>query len=433
MTRAREKNSTMRRCLPIGLLLTAILYACGGSGGDSSSPSAVVPVTPPVAVLPNALTVTVDGGPAALVSSGALAANTLYATVTVCTPGSTTACTAVDHLQVDTGSTGLRVIATALGTAVPTPSTDPTSGRPLLECVQFADGFSWGSVGVADVTMAGRTMASLPIHVIGAPAAGSPPASCASGPEESDVLAFGANGVLGLGNFLQDCGQACAVRAISGTYYICPAGAPASSCTPVAVALTRQVPNPVSRLSADNNGIVVQMPAVAAPGAPTATGTVLFGIGTQANNALGNATVFGLSLSGTFSTTFNGASVPNSFIDSGSNAYFFSTAGIAVCPDAAFFYCPVTGSAVATSVTETAVINGTNARAATITFTVNNADQLFRSNNTVFPGLAGPNGTLLNGIGGAFDWGLPFFFGRNVYVLIEGSTLNGVAAPAIAF
>jgi hypothetical protein len=298
--------------------------------------------------------------------------------------------------------------------------------------VQFADGFSWGSVGVADVTMAGRTMASLPIHVIGAPAAGSPPASCASGPEESDVLAFGANGVLGLGNFLQDCGQACALRAISGTYYICPAGAPASACTPVAVALTRQVPNPISKLSADNNGIVVQMPAVAATGALTATGTVLFGIGTQANNALGNATVFGLNPSATFTATFNGASVMNSFIDSGSNAYFFSAAGIATCPDAPFFYCPVTGSNP-TSLTETAIINGTNAKAATVTFTVDNADVLFKTSNTAFPGLAGPNGTLINGNGGAFDFGLPFFFGRNVYVLIEGSTLNGVAAPAIAF
>jgi hypothetical protein len=37
------------------------------------------------------------------------------------------------------------------------------------------------------------------------------------------------------------------------------------------------------------------------------------------------------------------------------------------------------------------------------------------SNNEVFDTVAGANS-------GGFDWGMPFFFGRNVYTAIEGVT-----------
>ena len=93
------------------------LTACGGSGGGgSSSTGSTGPVgtTPPV-VQANSMTVTIDAGPAALTNAGEVSANILYATVTLCTPGSTTACTTVDHVQVDTGSNGLRILASAIG------------------------------------------------------------------------------------------------------------------------------------------------------------------------------------------------------------------------------------------------------------------------------------------------------------------------------
>ena len=413
-----------------GLLCTALLASaiagCGGSGGDGGGGSSAPP--PPVVVAqPNTLAVTVDGGPAAFQSANLLAANELFATVTVCTPGSTTACRAIDHIQVDTGSTGLRIISSVLGTAVPTPSLDPVTGRPLLECVQFADGYSWGSVGTADVTLGSRVLPGLAIQVIGDPAAGSAPSGCVSGPAENTVLSFGANGVLGIGNFIQDCGQACVIRAIAGTYYVCPATGGSSGCTATTVALTRQVSNPVAKLSSDNNGVVVQLPAVAPPGATSLSGTVYFGINTQADNALAStARVYGLTSGGTFTATYAGVNFPGSFIDSGSNAYFFAST-IPVCTSATFFYCPPS------TVSQSATINGTNGLSTTVSFSVGNAEQLFNTSLTVFPTLAGPNGGLLNGSAGAFDFGLPFFYGRTVYVLIEGNTLSGVNAPAIAF
>ncbi len=408
----------------------ALLASCGGSGGSSSSPATTTTTTP----VANTLSVTVDTGPAALVSLGNLAANTLFATVTVCTPGSTTACRTVDHVQFDTGSTGLRLLYSALnGGAAPTAVREPVTGRPLLECVQFADGYSFGSVGTVDVTLGSRTIAGLPIQVIGDPAAGTAPSSCVSGPAENTVLDFGANGVLGIGNFIQDCGAACATRAVAGTYYTCPTTAGGAACTATSVALSLQVPNPVSRMATDNNGVVIQLPAVASPGTATLAGTVLFGVGTQANNALGNARVYALTSQGTLTATANGTVLAGSFVDSGSNAWFFPSTSIPTCTDNASFYCPVTASGVKTSVSQSVIVSGTNAASSTVTFNVDNADQLFATTSTAFPGLAGPSGTLLNGSTGVFDFGLPFFFGRNVYVLVEGSTAGGVTGPAIAF
>jgi hypothetical protein len=33
----------------------------------------------------------------------------------------------------------------------------------------------------------------------------------------------------------------------------------------------------------------------------------------------------------------------------------------------------------------------------------------------------------------SFTWGLPFFFGRNVFIVLEGATAGGVQGPAVAF
>lgn len=429
----------MWKRLSAGLVTALLVASCGGSGGGGDSGSSGTTTgtgtTPPPTVLPNTLAVSVDAGPAALTSANAVAANVLYATVTVCTPGSTTACRAIDHVQVDTGSTGLRLIASAVGSGVtPTAVTDPTTGRPLLECVQFADGYSFGSVVAVDVTLGSRTISSLPIQLIGDPSAGTAPSSCVSGPAENTAVDFGANGVLGIGNFLQDCGSACATRAVSGFYYTCPTTSGGSGCASAIVAVARQVPNPVARLSADNNGAIIQLPAVPSPGATGVTGQVLFGIGTQTDNALGSLRLFGLTGSGTLTATLNGATLTGSFVDSGSNGYFFPASNIATCPDASYFYCPVTASGTRTSITETATITGTNNATATVTFTVDNADQVFgNSSFTAFPGLAGPSGTLLNGTSGVLDFGLPFFYGRSVAVVFEGSTVAGVTGPALAF
>jgi hypothetical protein len=401
------------------LLCALLLSACGGGGGGGSSTTSGGTPPPPA----NTLAVVVDQGPARLGAAGYTAANTLYATVTLCTPGSTTACQQIDHVQVDTGSVGLQIMAEVLNnTAVPQALNDPASGNPLRECVQFADGYTWGSMVVADVQIAGRTLARFPLHLIGDVAAGSAPADCVSGPAENTVATFGANGVLGVQNFLQDCGPACVTTAEPASYYICPNNV----CIATTVALANQLQNPVGALASDNNGIVISLPAVTAPGAVSVSGIIYFGIGTQANNGLGAAQLLTLDGYGQVLTTYGGVTTGGSVIDSGSNGYFFTTNTLTVCTDYSSFYCP------AASTPETATIQGQNGAMKPVSFMVGNTDQLFAVAATAYPTLAGPN----SGTGvtpGSFDWGLPFFYGRTIYVLFENGAAGGTSGPAIGF
>ena len=73
-------------------------------------------------------------------------------------------------------------------------------------------------------------------------------------------MAFGANGILGVGLFQQDCGLACttATQSIPAVYYDCPS----SGCNPTYVTLAQQVPNPVTMFATDNNGVLIQLSAV---------------------------------------------------------------------------------------------------------------------------------------------------------------------------
>lgn len=394
-------------------LLAAMLAACGGSSSSPQSSSNVLPVT-------------VDQGPAALAAANEASANILYTTVTICTPG-TSACQTIDHIQIDTGSTGLRIVAAALnGSAAPAPVNDTASGNALRECVQFVDSYTWGSVATADVTLGSRKLSSLRVQLVGDAAAGNAPSSCVQGSALQTVEQFGANGLLGIGNFLQDCGGACAGQPIPGSYYTCPGG----TCSPVIVPLTAQLQNPVALFGSDNNGVVVQLPQVTSPGTPSISGTILFGINSQTNNALGTASLMELTTTtGTFTTVFSGGTIPSSFIDSGSNGYFFFSSSIPDCSDDQDFFCP------AASVPESATLSSSTSSGSAgrpVSFFVDNADSIFQAGaDAVFPGLAGSNGGF-NGATG-FDWGLPFFYGRSVFVLFENQTLGGTLGPAAGF
>jgi len=63
----------------------------------------------------------------------------------------------------------------------------------------------------------------------------------------------------------------------------------------------------------------------------------------------------------------------------------------------------------------------------TVNFSVANADNLF--NNTAafaYNNLAGPNSN-------TFDFGLPFFFGRNVFTAIENQNTPAGPGPYFAY
>jgi hypothetical protein len=390
------------------LAIAALCFSCGGSSTSSNSQSIATPAN-------NVQPIAVNSGP------GNNYANGVFTNVTVCVP-STTTCQTINEVLVDTGSYGLRLLSSAGNGALTLslPAQNGADGNPLAECYAFVSAFTWGPVTTADITLSGEHASNVPLQVID-PTFSSIPAACTNTglPNNDSLATLGANGILGVGPFAQDCGTLCVQTGAGnpGIYFECAS----NSCQVAGVPLTQQVQNPVTFFATDNNGVILELPAAPNP-ASSLSGFMVFGIGTQSNNGLGNAQVFAINNSGNFSTTYSGQPYP-AFIDSGSNAYFFldsATTGLPTCGDDPGFYCPSSTTTVSATASSGSV-------ATSITFSVSNADSLFsNSADAVLPSLAGPNP-------GTFDWGLPFFFGRNVFTAIDGRSTPAGTGPYWAF
>lgn len=408
---AMRKPHLLLAALAITLLLT--LSACGGGG--SSAPVAATPSSgtgtgsgpgSPTSGDPNVVAITVDAG------IDGHAFNMPFVDVTVCVPGTTT-CQLVDHVLLDTGSYGLRLAASALDASVALPKLTAPSGSTLSECAPFASGIAWGSVRRADVRIGGETAAGLPVQVVNDPSIPAAPSACTSMGGNFGVTAS-AKGILGIGVFAQDCGTGCALGAANGLYYSCDA----STCAASAAPLASQVTNPIAFFSQDNNGAVVVLPPVPLAGAASMTGTLTFGVGTRANNQPGAVTVYATDSSGAVQTTYNGTRYA-SFFDTGSNALFFPDDSLPKCSGG--FYCPTTPQTLSATVTSATGVS------TTVTFTIQGLQSVSGTAR------AAPVGGSSSGLGHAFDWGLPFFFGRTVYVGMAGAPSPAGVGPYWAF
>ncbi len=418
MTRA-HLHGFLTICLAGALAAT---MGCGGGSSSSTTTGSGGGGTGPGSPVSNTQSISVNTGPTAAAPFNSPYVDGAFTSLTLCVPGSTTSCQTIDGILVDTGSSGLRILSSALSISLPQQT--GSNGNPIVECYAFEDGITWGPVVTADMTIAGEQAKSLPIQVIGSSSFSAIPNGCRSfGVPEDDLASLGANGILGVGSFAQDCGSGCATSGGSnpGLYYACPS----SGCEVTTESLSSQVPNPVTLFATDNNGVIIQLPSVS--GAETSvTGSLTFGIGTQSDNALGSSTVYTIDPStGNFTTVFNGITYANaSFLDSGSNGLYFldsHTTGIATCTDMNSFYCPSTTQNLS------AANKGTNGATGTVNFVVGNADTLTANpNDAAINGLAGSNS-------GAFDWGLPFFFGRTVYTSIEGRNTPAGMGPYWAY
>jgi hypothetical protein len=373
---------------------------------SASSTSASTQPIPPNGT--NAVPITVNAGAANY-------ANIPNVSVTVCKPGTST-CQTINNIQLDTGSYGLRLIAGAaqqiLGNL---PVSVPEGGGQFAECAHFASGFTWGTVRLADVKMGSEVASSIPVQIIGDLAASTIPATgCVTGVEERTASDLGANGILGIGAATYDCGTNC-FTAANSMYFRCQSGG--KNCTQVSAPLTQQVVNPVTRFPVDNNGVIVQMPGIPTGGQASASGTLVFGIGTQSNNARANVTKLATDGNGNLSGVYKGTSL-RTYFDSGSNGTYFVDSSIADCTTSVF-YCPKSALSLSAKVTAD---DGT--AAATVTFSVANASTLLGGSNFALNNLAG------NFDGSSyFDFGMPFFYGRHVYV---GFDLPG-NPPYVAF
>jgi len=400
--------------MPIIFLLLALVAGCGGSGGGtvpaSTGNSTTGSGSPVSAAATNVLAVTVNGS---LCSDNSYP-NKPCVSVTVCTPGTST-CQTINDILMDTGSYGLRVFRQALTVSLP----QVTSGSgQLAECVQFADGSSmWGPVQTASVTLGGEPAVQVPIQVVDA-TFGTLPLACQNA--DRTPADAGLNGILGTGFFAQDCGASCANRTNNGVYYSCSG----TGCRGTAVSLASQVQNPVTLLPQDNNGVLVQLPSVPSGGTTAVNGSLVLGIGTQSNNSPSAVATYAANQAGEFTTTLGGTAY-GSFIDSGSNGLFFTSPSASLLPDCsnpnAGWFCPPSTASLSATNTGTA-----GSASGAVSFQIGNYATFMNSSNNVFVDIGG-------NLPGGFDWGLPFYLGRNVYMGFEGKSSSLGSGPYWAY
>ena len=380
----------------VAVVFLCLLAGCGGGndgGGSTSSDGSI-----PISIGTSGVCVTI---------------NELCASVTICQPG-TNNCQTISDVLVDVGSVGLRVFGSRL--SVPLTQTVDAQGRALGECTFFADGStSWGAVQIADVVLGGAPAVHVPIQVITPTFGGQ---SVSNNPcndtVDSDPDAANLNGILGIGLFRQDCGSVCAANSNNTLYFSCGAG----SCAGAVVPVLDQVQNPVWLLPSGNNGVVITLPNVPASGAPSVTGSLILGIDPAASNTPPSA-VLPTNANGFVTTVYKGRTFAQSIIDSGSNALFFPDASLAGCATPLDpFYCPPN------TVNFSATISGGSGGQAVVPFQVANTQLLVDTRNSAFNNLGGDFST--------FDWGLPFFLGRTVFVGIEGQSSSLGTGPFFA-
>lgn len=392
-----------------GALFLSVLAGCGGGGSSNTASSSIAGLPPSLAndKDSNVALINVERGPRSNV-------NMPYVTVTVCIPGYTDSnhCKPIDHVLLDTGSTGLRIFSSMLGTLALPPHTIGASSA-VSECADFLNSSAWGALKKADLFIGNKKEpapnaaiqimdTNVPLNVCDSAPLMAPPDDNTAGRSP-----LSANGILGVGLFAYD----------QQKYFDCTNGI--THCSRIYPSANQQVRNPVTLFSSDNNGVVVQLPALAPAGNFAAQGYLIFGIGTQTNNGLGSANVVAAN-GGHFTTSYKGHDLTKSFIDSGSNGLFFydyetSFPGKCKTQDPGF-YCPSSTTPLSASI-----------GSVTVNFSIANADTLLAGSNYAFNNLGG---TLNQEY---FDWGLPFFFGRTVYTVVEGKTVGAYTGPFYAF
>ena len=426
-------NFKLLRFLAVAVLLTS---SCNSNKSSDNAPSTSAPA---VAGLTNGATLqtitganvvqfTVNGSTC---SAGSYS-NKPCVSVKICNPGSTSACVTVNDILLDTGSYGLRVFQSALPGLTLTPVLSHQGGN-LATCAQFgvdaADATAlWGPVETADVYLGGEAAVTIPIQVINASYA-TVPASCEN-PYQTPYTPpseAGFNGILGVGLAAEDCGSDCVWQSLAvpntdnGVYFSCSGSTCSGGSTN---SLANQVQNPVGAQATDNNGLLIELPSIISTGTSGVSGYMILGIGTKSNNQPGSVNLYETDAYGNIATTFQGSTV-DGFLDTGSNGLLFS-ANLAT--DSQNWYVP--NSVVNYSATNQG--SQTGATASKIYFDIADADTLF-STDSVFNDLGGYVDPSVY----VFDFGLPFFFGRNIYIGIDGKSVpslgSGVTGPLWAY
>ncbi|MGN4154908.1 DUF3443 family protein [Burkholderia gladioli] len=413
----------------LGVTSLVILTSCGGDDSPVSAPNSA---TPPVVYLDNVQPVRVDRSTVQTATLFSQSGNNrLLTSVTLCSDSTEKNCQTIDNIVVDTGSVGLKVYnyAVADGGASLADERD-AEGNLIGICARYASGYAWGRMKVVTLKMAGETARNLPIAVInGAPVSSSDsvvdlnslqvPSQCSTVNGVSQIRKFrDSNGILGVGTPFSDCGDC----AVSTNYFSC---ASSGSCLPTFLPSHMQTTQPVASFTADNNGLIIQLPNVDNFSVVPIVGQMIFGIGTQSNNQAVGVTAFSLNSAGRGLIAMNGA-ISHVLVDSGTSVYEFQS-GMSVNTNK--FYAPSAATRVSATLSGVDSTGLGQNNQGSINFDVIDPASAIAARAVAIGGIATP----LADANAAVVLGLPFFFGKRLYFGINGRNSSLGTGPLVAF
>ncbi|MGB8260853.1 MAG: DUF3443 family protein [Terracidiphilus sp.] len=326
-----------------------------------------------------------------------------YTNVKICAPGSTTNCQVIDHVIVDSGSVGVRFIGSTIKKALLSALPAVTEGpNPITECEIYVSSFIYGPLKKADIYWAGKVARNFPVQIGGA--AGFPiPTDCSSqgGSPTNDTASFDSNGLIGVAFPLVD----------TGIYYTC--NSKGAKC---AENYYGGIPNLIGAFSSDNNGVTMTMPQISLNGSATpAIGSLVFGVGTEANNKppAGTVPLFNNS-DGLFHMQI-GSSKATAYIDSGTNTMSIAgTYPVCTDPGGNGFFCPKSNTPLAVGMYS---ISQTKPQF-TVGYTMGNGSALLNLGYVAYNDLVGIADSSTTA-GNAFALGLSNFFGHTMYFVFN--------------
>ena len=405
----------MKTTLLLAGLVSLALAACGGGSSAASGSTSQAPVASnsgaghggagasggassgsvaPLSSEANVASIVVNGGGINLLNAPTIS-------ITVCSPG-TSQCATVPNVLVDSGSSGLRLMKSALSSLALPSETNPATNDPIAGCTVYAGGVAWGPLATADIRIAGEKAQAVPLQLVD-PTYGSVPSSCSNQGSLLTASALGVNGILGVAGYLTD----------DIPTFDCTKSATTTCAQTYAPSASQKIANVVSRFAADNNGVIISLPAIPAAGVASVSGTLTFGIDTQPNNAIDGVNMVA-GISNGLTATYDGRTVPATF-DTGSSVGFFANAPFPTCVLTELYsfgttwYCPATLNA------QVASYSGGGLTAA-FDFGVANAQLAFagaKPNAYALPNVA-MQADLFNE--DLLDVGMAFLFGQNLYL-----------------
>ncbi len=393
-------------------LSTLTLFACSNGSSviysdSSSQPTSAVNVVP----------LSVDSG-----YNGA-AFNRPFITLTVCQPGTTT-CQTIDHIIVDTGSTGLRINQSALNLSLPSIEYNSLS---LYQCMQYGGGYGFGPAVTANVKIGGESAYNIPMQIFidNEEEQSLVPTSCTSGTSFADFNAMGAHGIIGVNPYSNPDNTYTA-----GGVYTCTSDLDCTEVSNPDAIPTKLNINPVAAFSQDNNGLILSLPNISTPTNGPVVGTITFGLDTESNNTVSSTvtTVLG-DPTATWPVGFFRSTTENietrAIFDSGTPTLDFYSATMAKCTESAWvaFYCPEPSPQAWAS-----TINNYSGGAQTaISNSIVNYELIYPTGQG--PSIVPYIGEIANPLDDITIYGLPYFFGKSIYLGLKGDSESGVETP----